>query len=60
MRAPTGDEDLSTAAPCLPVLNSTKRERWKRREREEEEENEREEYESHVFPPKTPLIYNGA
>ena len=33
-RAPTGDEDLSTAAPCLLVLNSTKRERWKRGERE--------------------------
>ena len=56
-RAPTSDEDLSTAIPYLPDLNSTKRERWKRGEREEE--NEREEDESHTFPPRTP-IYNGA
>ena len=31
-----------------------------KREREREEENEREEYESHVFLPRTPPIYNEA
>ena len=37
------------------------RERDGREERErEEEENEREEHESHIFPPRTPPIYNRA
>ena len=31
-----------------------------KREREREEQNEREDHESHVFPPRTPPIYNGA
>ena len=40
MRAPTSDEDLSTAATCLPDLNSTMREIGEREEREENEERE--------------------